>query len=72
MFNSFGITLVPKEELHDLDVVIVAVGHQEFRSLTPKELAHFCSNKKQRILADLKALYDRFLRTRLGFDVYRF
>ena len=72
VFNSFGITLVPKEELHDLDVVIVAVGHQEFRSLTPKELAHFCSNKKQRILADLKALYDRASCERLCFDVYRF
>ena len=50
---------VSKEDLYDLDVVIVAVGHQEFRSLTPKELAHLCSNKKPRILADLKALYDK-------------
>ena len=52
--------LVPFEELPKADCVIVAVGHSEFRALSPMRLKElFKSNipDQEKVLIDVKSLY---------------
>lgn len=56
----YGIPLTPIDQIHDLDVLIVAVGHKEFQLLKPYELASFFSKEANpRALADIKGIYDK-------------
>ncbi len=53
-----------------VDTLVVAVGHNEFRSLSPADLAALCRGDKP-VLADIKALYDRHAAAAAGFTVFR-
>ena len=53
-----------------VDTLVVAVGHNEFRSLRPADLAALCRGDKP-VLADIKALYDRHAAAAAGFTVFR-
>lgn len=53
-----------------VDSLIVAVGHNEFRELTPKTLMGFCVGNVP-VLADVKSLYDRTALVDQGFSVFR-
>lgn len=50
--------------------IIVAVGHNEFRELTPDELMDFCEGPAP-VLADVKSLYNRDMLVNKGFSVFR-
>lgn len=54
-----------------VDSLVIAVGHQEFRTLTPETLITFCTSKYRPVAADLKTLYDRHALTQAGFTVFR-
>src|SRR5690606_7744786 len=56
--DEYGFALSPIEEFKELDSVIVAVGHREFREISAGELAAFCQKSQRPVLADLKSLYD--------------
>ena len=64
------IDLIDIEEIRDIDALIVAVGHKEFRALSPTELKKLC-RKNTPIIADLKGLYERKKLIELGFDIFR-
>lgn len=68
--REYGITLDVIDGEHPVDSLVVAVGHNEFRSLTPHQLRTFCKSSTP-ILADLKALYDRREAIAAGFTVFR-
>lgn len=53
-----------------VDSLIVAVGHDEFRNLSPKDLWGFCKGPKP-VLADVKSLYDKQSLTDYGFSIFR-
>lgn len=53
-----------------VDSLVVAVGHNEFRELTPEKLRQLVKGDKP-ILADVKSLYDREETTKQGFTVFR-
>ena len=53
-----------------VDTLVVAVGHNEFRAMSPADLAGLCRGDKP-VLADVKALYDRHAATAAGFTVFR-
>ena len=53
-----------------VDSIIVAVGHNEFRELTPETLREFCVGSAP-VLADVKSLYDRNALADQGFSVFR-
>ena len=57
-------------ELSGMDALVVAVGHSEFRDLTPHQLKLFCRGDSP-VLADLKSLFDRELTEAIGFDLFR-
>lgn len=68
--SQYNIDLVDFKEIKNVDAVIVAVGHNEFRTLLPSELRKLFG-KNIPILADLKGLYNRENLIELGFDVFR-
>ena len=69
--DEYGIELGELRAQEPVDSLIVAVGHREFREMTPTQLAHLCRPDAQPVLGDLKSLYDRHEAARAGFSVFR-
>lgn len=68
--RTYGITLGKVDSNHQVESLIVAVGHNEFRDLNPESLRAFCSGSAP-VLADVKSLYDRNALGEQGFSVFR-
>jgi len=68
--DKFGISLGKIDANHQVDSLIVAVGHNEFRGLVAKDLKSFCKGISP-VLADLKSLYKRKELEDLGFTLFR-
>ncbi|MES2949228.1 MAG: nucleotide sugar dehydrogenase [Pseudomonadota bacterium] len=71
VLNEYGITLGSISTDQPVDSLIVAVGHQEFRQLTPSQLIGFCKRDHQPVIGDLKSLFDRHELAAKGFNVFR-
>lgn len=69
--HEYGIELAEISESNQVDALIVAVGHHEYRDLTPQEIKKLCRTTNP-VLADLKALYSREDAANAGFTVFRF
>ena len=70
--HEYGITLGNISAQNPVDSLVIAVGHQEFRELTPEKLKSFCTTVHQPVAADLKTLFDRHAMADAGFTVFRF
>lgn len=58
--HEYGIKLCSREELHDLDAVVVAVSHNELKTLTEADIASMHRPDTQnKILVDIKGIFDR-------------
>ncbi len=58
--REYGIEFVRQEEIRDMDAVLLAVAHTEFRSLTPEAIDDmFRPQAGQKVLLDIKGLLDR-------------
>lgn len=68
--HEYGITLGAIDADHPVDALIVAVGHDEYRHLTPEQLKTLTRGDNP-VLADVKSLYDRHMLTVAGFNVFR-
>ena len=69
--HEYGIELGEINVSNKVDSLVVAVGHNEFRSLSPCQLKLLCQVENP-VLADLKALYSRQKVADAGFTVFRF
>ena len=70
--HEYGIKLGEVNPQNPVDSLVIAVGHQEFRALTPETLKGYCTSDHQPVVADLKSLYDRHVMAQAGFTVFRF
>ncbi|HGH1366763.1 Vi polysaccharide biosynthesis UDP-N-acetylglucosamine C-6 dehydrogenase TviB [Acinetobacter baumannii] len=68
--HEYGIELGKVDAQNPVDSVIVAVGHNEFRSLSASELRTYMKAEKP-VLADVKSLFDRTEMSDAGFTVFR-
>lgn len=68
--EEYGFDLVDFDSLQNLDSIVVAVGHNEFRSLTPADLIKL-SHAGKPVLADVKAIFERESLVEAGFTVFR-
>ncbi|MEJ3621612.1 nucleotide sugar dehydrogenase [Brachymonas wangyanguii] len=68
--HEYGIELQTIDAEHPVDVLVVAVGHSAYRSLTPAQLRPLARGS-QPILADVKSLFDRHAAGAEGFTVFR-
>ena len=69
--DEYGIRLSSIDGLTDVDSLVVAVGHDEFRSMTANKLKTMCRAETP-VLADLKAIYNRSELVDAGFTIFRF
>ena len=67
---EYGIELKTISEAARVDALVVAVGHNEYRSLKPAKLRQFCRIENP-VLADIKALYPKLHAQDVGFTVFR-
>jgi UDP-N-acetyl-D-galactosamine dehydrogenase len=68
--REYGLTLGCIDARNQVDSLVVAVGHSEFRLLQPNQLMDWVRNSRP-ILADLKSLYSRQQAESAGFTVFR-
>ena len=68
--RTYNITLGKVDSKHQVDSLIVAVGHDEFRDLDTKALRSLCRGSAP-VLADVKSVYDRSALREQGFSVFR-
>ncbi|WP_428566277.1 MAG: nucleotide sugar dehydrogenase [Solidesulfovibrio sp. DCME] len=69
--EEYGLTLAPREELCDLDALIVAVSHDAFKTLTLAELGTWFRPSAEPILVDVKGIYPRPAAEAAGFRYWR-
>ena len=68
--REYGLTLGSIDAQNPVDVLVVAVGHSQYRALTPEDLRSLCRGQRP-ILADVKSLYDRHAAAAAGLTVFR-
>jgi UDP-N-acetyl-D-galactosamine dehydrogenase len=69
--HEYGIDLGDINVENPVDSLVIAVGHNEFRSLSPETLKSYCTIHHQPVAADLKTLFDRHALANAGFTVFR-
>ena len=70
VLHEYGLRLEDLGSGLAVDSLVVAVGHREFRTMTPQKLRSLCRSPSP-ILADLKSLFDRHAAADAGFTVFR-
>ena len=68
--HEYGIELGVIDANNPVDSLVVAVGHNEYRSLTVQQLRSYVRTDKP-VLADVKSLYERTAAVSAGFTVFR-
>jgi UDP-N-acetyl-D-galactosamine dehydrogenase len=68
--HEYGLRLGVVDAEHPVDALVVAVGHNEYRQLSPQELRALCRGNKP-VLADVKSLFNRHAAAEAGFTVFR-
>ncbi|WP_288739201.1 Vi polysaccharide biosynthesis UDP-N-acetylglucosamine C-6 dehydrogenase TviB [uncultured Rheinheimera sp.] len=68
--HEYGYELGVIDSDNKVDSLVVAVGHNEYRHLTAKELSRFVRSEKP-VLADVKSLFKREDIASQGFTVFR-
>lgn len=68
--QEYGVELSIIDTEHPVDSLVVAVGHNEFRHLSPEQLRSYVNNSKP-VIADVKSLFNRDELTAQGFTVFR-
>jgi UDP-N-acetyl-D-glucosamine/UDP-N-acetyl-D-galactosamine dehydrogenase len=66
----YGLTLDELSEELKVDSLIVSVGHDQFRELSPAKLRQFCTGDLP-VLADVKSLFNKQDVVDQGFSVFR-
>lgn len=69
--ERYGVTLTSIDNLVELDAVIVAVGHREFKNISIPEFKKLCKKGKI-VFGDLKSIFDLDDLNSHGFTTYRF
>lgn len=70
VWDEYGLRLGAIDGDNPVDSLIIAVGHQEYRTLSPAFIRSFCRTPSP-VLGDVKALFDRHAATEAGWTVFR-
>jgi UDP-N-acetyl-D-galactosamine dehydrogenase len=68
--HEYGLELEVIDQSNPVDALVVAVGHTEYRALSPEVLRGYCSHAAP-VLTDVKSLYNRHDAASAGFTVFR-
>lgn len=67
----YGIELVPLTQFTDLDAIVLAVGHEDYKTLTPDDLLRFFANPADALVLDAKAFFDPKTLQAAGINFWR-
>lgn len=69
----YGVDLVSLDEFHDLDCLIIAVAHKEFKALTNEDIAKMFINKdnSKNVIIDVKGVRSKDELKALGYRYWR-
>ena len=73
-YNEYGIVLAPIDQLNNLDVLVIAVGHTSFLDYSEEDINKYFKDslpKENRVLIDIKGLYFRKEYESLGYKYWR-
>lgn len=70
VLQEYGLELGEVSPQNQVDALVVAVGHNDYRSMSPEQLRALTRGDAP-VLADVKSLYDRFDAAAAGFTVFR-
>lgn len=69
VFEEYSISLTPIEDITGMDCIVFAVAHDYYRNLNGVQLSNlFAGNKGERVLVDVKGVFDQ---SALQNDAYR-
>ena len=68
--SKYGINLETISSKNQVDALIVAVGHNQFRSKSAEELKSYCKGPNP-VIADVKSIYKKHELIDQGFSVFR-
>jgi UDP-N-acetyl-D-galactosamine dehydrogenase len=71
VMREYGISLGVIDAKNQVDSLIVAVGHTEFRKIEAASLMSYCKAEHQPVIGDLKCIFDRHALASEGFTVFR-
>ncbi len=66
----YNIEFTDLSKISDMDAVIIAVAHDEFKSMSEEQIAGFFADGKK-VLVDIKGLYDRKAFEKAGYVYWR-
>ena len=71
--HEYGLELDSMESIRDVDALVIAVAHDEFTELTMEKLDSFYKDvpNSQKVLIDVKGLYDRREYEKAGYIYWR-
>ncbi len=67
----YGVKLEPLSELHDLDALVLAVGHEAYGALAPRQLRSLFRDPAHGIVLDVKGFFDPEAVRAQGLDYWR-
>lgn len=70
VYHEYGFHLATINELNQVDTLVVAVGHKEFRAMSAKEIRSYVKTENP-VFSDVKSLFDREEISSVGFTVFR-
>src|SRR5690554_624649 len=72
-YHEYGIELAPYSEIKDMDAVIIAVSHEEFKNLNKDDLDKLSKDVpyENRVLLDIKGILNREEYEDLGYRYFR-
>ncbi len=68
--HEYGIKMGALSAANPVDALVVAVGHNEYRAMSAKDLSALVRGKEP-VLVDVKSLFDRHEAAAAGFHVFR-
>ena len=69
--HEYGVTLTKLEDIHDVNCIIVAVAHNEFKALSLEDLSKFYKKDGAKVLIDVKGLYNVSELNKSAFEWWR-
>lgn len=67
----YGVEFVEKETIENMNAVILAVAHDEFKQISMQEMEVFYNKEGKKVLLDIKGLLDRKAYEQAGFIYWR-
>jgi len=69
--EELGIELCTLDDMEELDALILAVSHSEYRKLTPETILPWFADPETALVIDVKGFFDRAALTRAGIAWWR-